>query len=162
MSDLDILRGKKILIVDDEPDVLEVLRELLPNSEVTTCSTFESALNVINNHSFDLAVLDIMGVNGFALLEATRKRKLPSAMLTAHALNAESINVSIRLGALSFLPKEEIGNFPTLIAEIFTDLKEGKTHWDKLFKRLGRFFKTKAGILLEELEKPSPHPPFHV
>ena len=73
-----------------------------------------------------------MGVNGFALLEKCRARSLPAAMLTAHAVNIESLNVAIKLGAVSFLPKEELYRLPELVAEILEELSQGKTHWAKL------------------------------
>jgi hypothetical protein len=91
-----------------------------------------------------------MGVNGFALLEACRAKKLPAAMLTAHAINVESLNVAIKLGAVSFLPKEELHRLPEIVAEILEGLSQGQTHWEKLFKRLGPFFKEKLGVLWED------------
>jgi len=159
MTNLAVLKGKKILVVDDEPDVLELVKEALPACEITTCSTFESALDFINNHLFDLAILDIMGVNGFDVLQAARKRKIPAAMLTAHSLNVESLNTAIKLGAVSFLPKEELQKLPTLVAEILEDLAVGRTHWESLFKRLGGFFKERLGVVWEEIEQPPTHLP---
>ena len=43
MSDNSLLEGKKILIVDDEPDVLDVLEEMLDMCEVVKASSFEEA-----------------------------------------------------------------------------------------------------------------------
>ena len=148
--DAQILEGKRILVVDDEPDILETVKEVLASSQVVTVGSFEEALAIINAESFDLVILDIMGVNGFALLEACRANKLPAAMLTAHAINVESLNVAIKLGAVSFLPKEELHRLPEIVAEILEDLAQGQTHWAKLFKRLGPFFKEKLGVLWED------------
>ncbi len=145
-----ILEGKRILVVDDEPDVCEVVKEALASSQVVTAGSFDEALPRITSESFDLVILDIMGVNGFALLEACRANKLPAAMLTAHAVNVESLNLAVKLGAVSFLPKEELQRLPELIAEILEGLEQGQTHWAKLFKRLGPFFKEKLGILWED------------
>jgi len=147
---MKILEKKRILVVDDEPDVLETVTDLLESSQVVTAGSFEDARKKIAEESFDLVLLDIMGVNGFALLEACRAAKLPAAMLTAHALNIESLNLAVRLGALSFLPKEELHRLPELVAEIFDGLEQGKTHWKKLFQRLGHIFKERLGILWED------------
>lgn len=147
---MKILEEKRILVVDDEPDVLETVTDLLESSQVVTAGSFEDARQKIAEESFDLVLLDIMGVNGFALLEACRAAKLPAAMLTAHALNIESLNLAVRLGALSFLPKEELHRLPELVAEIFDGLEQGKTHWKKLFQRLGHIFKERLGILWED------------
>ena len=147
---MKILEEKRILVVDDEPDVLETVTDLLESSQVVTAGSFEDARKKIAEESFDLVLLDIMGVNGFALLEACRAAKLPAAMLTAHALNIESLNLAVRLGALSFLPKEELHRLPELVAEILDGLEQGKTHWKKLFQRLGHIFKERLGILWED------------
>jgi len=147
---MKILEEKRILVVDDEPDVLETVTDLLESSQVVTAGSFEDARKKIAEESFDLVLLDIMGVNGFALLEACRAAKLPAAMLTAHALNIESLNLAVRLGAVSFLPKEELHRLPELVAEILGGLEQGKTHWKKLFQRLGHFFKERLGILWED------------
>jgi len=147
---MKILEKKRILVVDDEPDVLETVTDLLESSQVVTAGSFEDARKKIAEESFDLVLLDIMGVNGFALLEACRAAKLPAAMLTAHALNIESLNLAVRLGAVSFLPKEELHRLPELVAEILDGLEQGKTHWKKLFQRLGHFFKERLGILWED------------
>jgi DNA-binding response OmpR family regulator len=59
-----LLEGKRILIVDDEPDVLATLEDLLPMCVVTRASTFEHAKDLLEDHYFDMAILDIMGVAG--------------------------------------------------------------------------------------------------
>ncbi|MEW6139051.1 MAG: response regulator [Thermodesulfobacteriota bacterium] len=155
-----LLNGKKLLAVDDEADVLEVIKEEFPNSTVITAQEFDSALKLINEDVFDLAILDIMGVNGFELLKACRARHQPAAILTARAINVESINRAIREGAVSFLPKEELTRLPELVAEILIELEQGRTHWARLFQRLGSYFKEKLGLTWEDLEKPQ-HPGYY-
>ncbi|MGD9818097.1 MAG: response regulator [Desulfomonilaceae bacterium] len=155
MEDIAILKGKRILAVDDEPDVLDVICEELSQCEVVTVKDFDSAQKLIETQKFDLAILDIMGVNGFQLLELCTIRNLPAAMLTAKATDIRSMNRALNLGAVSFLPKEEMGSLEVLTAEILQGLQEGKSHWRKLFDRLGPLFKKKFGIVWEDLEKPS-------
>ncbi len=155
----DILKGKKILAVDDEPDILYMVQEHLETCAVMTASSYEQAEELLQKNTFDLALLDIMGVNGFALLEICKERGFPAAMLTAHALNIDSINKAVRLGAVSFLPKEQLANLDVHVAEILDGLAEGRSHWRKLFDRLGYFFKERLGITWEEIEK-TPNPPW--
>lgn len=156
--DTETLNGKRILVVDDEPDVLETVSEVLHTAKVVSVGSFDEAHELIAKESFDLVILDIMGVNGFALLEACRANKLPAAMLTAHAINVESLNVAVRLGAVSFLPKEELKRLPELVAEILDDLAKGQTHWARLFKRFGPFFKERLGVLWEDEDEKKKYP----
>lgn len=156
--DTQTLNGKRILVVDDEPDILETVSEVLHTAKVVSVGSFDEARELIAKESFDLVILDIMGVNGFALLEACRANKLPAAMLTAHAVNVESLNVAVRLGAVSFLPKEELKRLPELVAEILEDLAKGQTHWARLFKRFGPFFKERLGVLWEDEEEKKKYP----
>jgi PleD family two-component response regulator len=58
-----LLQGKKVLIVDDEPDVLDSLTDLLSTCMIDRASTFEEAKELLETYSYDVAVLDIMGVN---------------------------------------------------------------------------------------------------
>jgi DNA-binding NtrC family response regulator len=157
MYNQSLLDEKQFLAVDDEPDVLEVIKEAFPNSIVMTAQDFDSGLKLINENIFDLVILDIMGVNGFELLKACRDRHLPAAMLTSKAIDVESLNQAMREGAVSFLPKEELNRLPEVVAEILGELEEGRTHWSKLFERLGSFFEKKLGTSWNDLETP-PYP----
>ena len=68
-----ILNGKSILAVDDEADVLTVLEEefrgACPSSRFDKASTYEEAVERMILLTYDVVVLDIMGVRGFDLLE---------------------------------------------------------------------------------------------
>jgi DNA-binding NtrC family response regulator len=159
MVSADILKGKKILAVDDEEDVLAIIQERLELSAVTTAASYERATEILSRESFDLVVLDIMGVRGFDLLDQCREKGLPAAMLTAHAMSVDSVNKAIRSGAISFLPKDELINLESHLAEIFQGLAQGKSHWRRLFDRLGPFFKERLGLTWESIDKPS-NPPW--
>ena len=67
MAKQDLLTGKHILIVDDEEDILDTLSDLLSDCVVERASTFEQASKKLNSVKFDLAILDIMGVEGYDL-----------------------------------------------------------------------------------------------
>jgi DNA-binding NtrC family response regulator len=159
MINLNILLGKRILAVDDEPDVLEVIQEALDGCQVVTARDYKTAADIVANENFHLVILDIMGVEGFKLLELAGSKRIPAAMLTAHAMTVESINKALKLGAVSFLPKEELDKLPQLVAEIFESLAQGQTHWKRLFERLGPFFSQRLGIGWDDLEEPK-NPPY--
>ncbi len=82
-----------------------------------------------------------------------QKQKDARSNTHSPCISVDSINQSIRLGAVSFLPKEELERLPELIAEILADLAEGKTHWQRLFQRLGPFFKERLGLTWDDLEQ---------
>jgi DNA-binding NtrC family response regulator len=149
-----ILEGKRILVVDDEPDILATVAETLTAAQVVKAGSFDAARKLIVEERFDLAILDIMGVNGFFLLEACCENKLPVAMFTAHAMTAESLNAAIKMGAVSFIPKEALHQLPEIVAEILEGLKQGRTHWVKVFHRFGPIFRGKMAVSRYEDEGP--------
>ena len=61
MADLNLMDGKNILLVDDEPDVLDTLEDLLSMCEVVKCTNYKAAKDYMETRYFDMAVLDIMG-----------------------------------------------------------------------------------------------------
>ncbi len=150
----DLLSGRKILAVDDEQDVLEIISEQLDEANLISASTYETAKDLIKEGDLDLVILDIMGVRGFELLEYSRKRKIPVVMLTAHALSLENFQKSIDKGAVSFLPKDELYNLHELIEEILDCIDSGQTHWTKLINRLGPNLKQLWGDLWKKLKFP--------
>ncbi|MFH1115023.1 MAG: response regulator [Pseudomonadota bacterium] len=145
----------RILVVDDEPDVIEVIQEELEDYIVVPATSFDEAHKLILTDHFDLAILDIMGVNGFALLDTCSACQLPAAMLTAHALNIASISLAIKLGAVSFLPKDELTKLKEYIEEILECLAEGKTHWARLFQKLAPLFRERLGVAWKHFEEQS-------
>jgi len=53
--------------------------------DVVTASSFNEANDLLNSQDFDVAILDIMGVDGYGLLDIAKRRNIPRIMLTAHA-----------------------------------------------------------------------------
>ena len=94
MDPTKILKGKRVLIVDDEEDVLEFLMEILDMCKIDKASTFEEAKNLLEANPYHIAVLDIMGVRGYELLEIAKKKNIPALMLTAHALSKDNLKKS--------------------------------------------------------------------
>lgn len=101
----NILDGKRILIVDDEPDILETLVELLDMCLVDSAPNFETAQKFLNKNRYDLAIFDIMGVSGYELLEIANERNIPALMLTAHAVSPDNLVKSIKGGGTILYPQ---------------------------------------------------------
>jgi len=84
-----------------------------------------------------------MGVNGFELLKESVLRGFATVMLTAHALSSEALEKSARLGAVSFLPKENIFQLKDFLEDVVEG--EGRPVWRELFDRLGDYFLERFG-----------------
>lgn len=154
MSDESVLAGKKILIVDDEPDVLDVLEELLSMCHVTKASSFDAARKLLESKNFDLAILDIMGVDGYKLLNIARKKNITTLMLTAHAFSPDNLVKSIKEGADSYLPKEEMNNITTFLIDILKAQKEKKSPWGPWQERLpSSYFEKRWGAAWQDQDK---------
>jgi CheY-like chemotaxis protein len=144
------LEGMRILAVDDEEDVLDTIEEVLAFSNVDKTSDYHTAKEKIERKQYDLAILDIMGVDGLDLLKETVSKGIPTVMLTAHAMNAETLMMSIERGAISFLPKEKLADIEQLLANILEAHHEGKPTWKILFEELGEHFDEKFGLDWQE------------
>jgi nucleotide-binding universal stress UspA family protein/CheY-like chemotaxis protein len=140
----DILKGRTILIVDDEQDILDTVEEELSMCIVHKAKSKEAALELIAKNRYDIVILDIMGVDGFKILEHTVKNYIPAVMLTAHALTKESLNKAAMLGATSFLPKDKMIDLETYLADVIKN--DGKPVWKKLFERMSTYFNEKLAL----------------
>jgi hypothetical protein len=77
------------------------------------------------------------------LLGIAVKRGFPTVMMTAHALTPAALEKAIRLGAVSFLPKEKLGNLKEHLAEVVHG--GSKPIWEVLFNTMGDFFNIRFG-----------------
>jgi two-component system, OmpR family, alkaline phosphatase synthesis response regulator PhoP len=102
----------RVLVVDDEPDVLLLCRLNLEQRghEVLEALNGDTALELAGSRSPDLVVLDLMlpGIDGYQVLEALQAGDvtsgIPVLVLTAKSLQADRER-SRRLGASAFLTK---------------------------------------------------------
>jgi DNA-binding NtrC family response regulator len=153
MDPKKIIKGKKVLIVDDEKDVLDLLIELLSICKVDTASTFEEAKDLLEKNYYDIAVLDIMGVKGYDLLAIANKKKVPALMLTAHALSKESLKKSFKEGASYYVPKDEINKIDVFVADVIEAREQKKNVFVKWYERLSGFCDTRFGPNWKEEDK---------
>lgn len=145
MNPEKMLKGKRVLIVDDEPDVLELLTELLDMCKVDAASSFEQAKKLLENNYYHIAVLDIMGVEGYELLEIANRRKIPALMLTAHAVSQEHLKKSIQKGASFYAPKDEISKIAIFVSDVLEARDKKKNVWARWYERLSGFCDKRFG-----------------
>jgi len=140
-----VLSGKRILAVDDEPDVLNVLDEEImtacPNCKFDKATTYEAASKMLESNTYDVVILDIMGVRGFDLLKLAVSRNFRVAMLTAHALSPETLKRSFEMRARAFLPKEKLGEVVPFLEDVLK--YEYLPGWKRLMEKLKGFFDSK-------------------
>lgn len=136
---------KKILAVDDESDVLELLGEVLEQHDLLTAKDFDTARRLLVTETYDLVILDIMGVRGLDLLDIAVERNLPAVMLTANALDPGHIMQSVLRGAVSFIPKEDCDRLDVLLSELFDLLQEGGSTWNHTMSRLAPLLDERFG-----------------
>ena len=153
MEKNNLLDGQRILVVDDEPDVLDSLEDLLAHCEVVKASNFEDARSLIEQEAFDLVILDIMGVSGYDLLNLATQKNMTAVMLTAHALTPENIVKSYRQGAAYFLPKEKMVDITSFLEEILDAKQKGQSTWDNWMNRLAGYCERTFGDKWQDTEK---------
>ncbi len=148
-----LLGGKQILAVDDEQDILDIIAEELEEYgvEVDSASTYDEAMDKMSELTYDLLVLDIMGVKGFDLLEFAVSKKMPAVMLTAHALSPESLKKSIEMGARAFLPKDQLGQLAPFLEDVLA--LSYHAGWSSVLRQLGSSFGKRFGPEWAKTEK---------
>jgi two-component system nitrogen regulation response regulator NtrX len=102
--------AKTILVVDDEPSIVQTLAGILQDEgfEVLTAADGETALQVVEEESPDLVLLDIAlpGMDGLEVLTQLKEQQplLPVVMVSAYG-NVENAVKATRLGAYDFIEK---------------------------------------------------------
>lgn len=140
MNKKTVLTGKRLLIVDDEKDILDTLVNLLDDCKLDTASSFEEAKKLLSTENYDLVVLDIMGVQGYDLLDMAKKRCIPALMLTAHALSESDLIQSAQRGASFYAPKDKIMDIALFVSDVLEATENMKNPWLRWYERLGSYY----------------------
>lgn len=149
-----ILEGKRLLAVDDEPDILDTLEDLLSEYDgliLDRAMDYDTGYHLLRSWTYDAVILDIMGVRGYDLLNAAVHLGFPAVMLTAHAFSAQDLKCSIEMGARSYIPKEKMADIGAFLEDVLT--LEHRTGIQRMFQRLGGVFNKKFGSRWMETEQ---------
>ena len=99
----------KILIADDEKDIIKLLRLYLEKDDIKIYEAYDgiTAMDLLNEYEIDLAIVDIMmpKMNGFELIKKIRKtNNIPIMILSAKVEIADKI-FGLELGADDYITK---------------------------------------------------------
>jgi putative two-component system response regulator len=125
----------RVLCVDDEPVILQILRRLLEvqGFEPVTCGDPVAAIALFDDSSFDVVITDIHmpGMDGLALMKALRERKpeLPVMVVTGHGTVDTAIQ-ALREGASGMLVKPFTGE--ELLGEVRRALGTSQMRYEAL------------------------------
>jgi len=122
---------EKILVVDDEEDILELIRHNLSKEgyEITCAQSGEEALKFSARSYYDLMILDLMlpGVDGLEVAKRLKNnpdaRHIPIIMLTAKGEEADVV-AGLEIGADDYITKPFSPR--VLLARIKAVLRRGK------------------------------------
>ena len=140
-----ILEGKKVLVVDDEPDILDSIEDALNMCDIDTAVDYEEAKQLLKANKYDIAILDIMGVNGYELLAVANDKRIPSVMLTAHALSPDNFAKSMTDGACAYLPKHNLAEIDVLLSDVLEEGCQKSRSLGKWFDRVKGYYEKKFG-----------------
>ncbi|MBX3027525.1 sigma-54-dependent Fis family transcriptional regulator [bacterium] len=99
----------RVLIVDDEPSVRESLRLILKDRyALTLADTGDAAMAALDQHAFDVVLLDILmpGLDGLEVLERVRARSVgPQVIMLTATKTVKTAVRAMRLGAFDYVTK---------------------------------------------------------
>ena len=104
------MRKQRVLIVDDEPDIRELLEITLNRMDIQTCcaENMDCAKTLLHQNSFDLCLTDMKlpDGNGLDLVDTIQamSNPIPVAVITAHA-NMDTAILAMKKGAFDFVSK---------------------------------------------------------
>jgi CheY-like chemotaxis protein len=127
----------------------EEILDAAPKCRFDKATSYQEAVERMISLTYDVVILDIMGVRGFDLLEMAVSRNFPVAMLTAHALTPEALKRSFEMKARAYLPKENLGKVVPFLEDVLK--YEYLPGWKLLFEKLKGFFTGRWG---ENWQKP--------
>jgi twitching motility two-component system response regulator PilH len=111
-SRVNALGGTRILVIDDSPTIVTLLKRMLQQNDYATLEAFdaETGLEMAFNELPDLIFLDIVlpGMDGFSALRALRRdprtKMIPVVMISGNEQATEQFYVQ-RIGADDFMKK---------------------------------------------------------
>jgi DNA-binding response OmpR family regulator len=102
---------KKILAVDDEPNILSAVKDTLEDSyQVITAKTGKEALKVIDAQNPDLVIMDVMmpEMDGFEAVKTLRSKRSPSnppVIFLSAKSSMSDVEQGLKIGGFDYITK---------------------------------------------------------
>lgn len=138
----------KILMADDNKDIIEIMNPHFKNVGYNVDFAYDGkeALELFNNKSYDLVILDVMMpfIDGFELCKMIRKTsKVPVIMITAKTEDEDFI-MGIEIGADDYIvkpfsPKKVMAKIKALVRRLNIGTDEKIINVDNLFINMNDF-----------------------
>ncbi|HET6466376.1 MAG TPA: sigma-54 dependent transcriptional regulator [Nitrospiria bacterium] len=141
-SPFDSAKTGRILVVDDEPNMLDLFKKVLGKEgyEVVAASSGEEAVEKLETEGFDLLISDLKmpGVSGLELLKKAKSVNptLPCILLTAYG-TIDSAVAAIKEGAYDYLTKPINNDEITLTVKKALDLHRLTREVEQLREKVG-------------------------
>ena len=149
--------AKRILVVDDDPDLREALADqlmMMEDFDVFEAETGQAGLERAKGELHDLIILDIglPDIDGREICRLMRKQgvKCPVLMLTGHASDSDQI-LGLDSGANDYVAKPF--RFPVLLARIRAQLRQHEQSEDAVFQIGPYSFQPGSKIMIDEAER---------
>jgi DNA-binding NtrC family response regulator len=113
--------------------------------DVVKAHNFEEAKKHLENEYFDISILDIMGVDGYQLLNIANEKNVIAVMLTGHSLSVGDTVKSFKRGAAFFVPKEKMADIAIYLNDVLEAKKENKGFLERWLDRFVGYYDTKFG-----------------
>lgn len=125
-----VLRGLKICIVEDDAFFRKLVEKKLSKNGavVTSAENGEKAVELVNQFSYDLIILDLLlpGIDGFEFLRRRNANTIASkipVMILSNFSEAEQLRTAKELGVRTYLVKAAV-NMEMLVEEILRIIKK--------------------------------------
>ncbi len=149
--------ARKILLVDDDPDLREALADqlmMIDEFDVYEAEDGHQAIERAKTEMHDLVILDVglPDIDGREVCRLMRKQgvKCPVVMLTGHATDSDTI-LGLDAGANDYVAKPF--KFPVLLARIRAQLRQHEQSEDAVFAIGPYSFRPGAKLLVDEADR---------
>lgn len=132
-----MIKHLRVLVVDDDPTILEVISTFLESKgySVETSANGQQALESIEQAEFDLVISDIemAGMNGFELLRRIRESypKIGIILMTGYE-EAHPLSAALRAGADGYISKPfSLRKFSLIFEQAYWNALSRDDWWDE-------------------------------